>query len=86
MKALLLLCLGIAAAPAFSDTTTGEKVEKAGRDAKRAAKEVYHTAKEKGCEMVNGKMHCVGEKVSNKAEEIKDSVKDGAKTVKDKVD
>lgn len=86
MKAILLLCVGVLGSPAFSDMTTGEKVEKVGRDVKSATKKGYHSAKEKACEMVNGKMHCLEEKVKDKAEEMKDSVKDTTQDVKDKVD
>ena len=71
---------------ALGDQTTGEKVEKWSRDTKSDVKKGYHRAKEEACEMVNGKLHCVDEKIKNRATESKDAIKDKAKDVGDNID
>lgn len=74
----LALSLGLALAPSttFADDSVGEKVGEAVQDTKRGSKKVARNVKQKGCELVNGKMECAGKKVKNKAKDIGDSVED----------
>lgn len=48
------------------------------KDVKKEAKKAAHRVDEKACEMVNGKMECLGKKIKNRATEVKDEVKDMA--------
>lgn len=72
--------------PAFAEQTAGEKVEKAGRDAKTRGKKAARKLEDKTCEMVNGKLECVGAKVKNKSKNASDKVEDAVKDTADKVD
>lgn len=56
--------------------TVGEKVDEAVQDTKRGTKKAARTVGEKSCELVNGKMECVGKKIKNRAKDAKDSVED----------
>ncbi len=65
---------------AFShaEETVKEKVQEAGKDTKRAFKKGANRVEEKSCEMINGKLQCLGDKIENRAEETSDKVKDMA--------
>lgn len=73
-----LFCAGLIAAPSISiaDDTVGEKVEEAANDTGRAIKKTARKAKNKTCEMVNGKMECAAKKVKNSAKNVGDKVDD----------
>ena len=71
---------------ARAETTAGEKVQEGAEDAGKNVKKGYRNVKDKACEMVNGKLECVGKKVMNKARNAKDEVKDKADDVQKKVD
>jgi len=69
--------VGLYAAPvSFADNTVGEKAEEAVSDTKRGAKKAARNVKQKGCEMVNGKMECAGKAVKNKIKDAGDAVED----------
>jgi hypothetical protein len=73
-----ILVVGLMLAPmtfSFANDVK-ESVKETATDAKKAVKKGAHRAQEKGCEMVNGKMQCLGDKAKNRAEEVKDEVKD----------
>ncbi|MNL38444.1 hypothetical protein D3C87_1606580 [compost metagenome] len=53
-----------------------EAVKETATDAKKAVKKGAHRTEEKACEMVNGKLQCLDDKAKNRAEEVKDEVKD----------
>lgn len=58
---------------------TGNKVaDKVKKGARKASDEV--------CEMMNGKMHCIGKKIKHKVQNAADSVESKAKEEKNKVD
>ena len=59
-----------------AEETVTEKAKETATDAKKAVKKGAHRVQEKGCEMVNGKLQCLGDKVKNRGEEVKDKVKD----------
>lgn len=78
--------LALSMAPIFTSValaqnnqTTGEKVDEVYQDTKKEARKAMRKAKDKTCEMVNGKMEC-------KAKELKHRAQDAADEVKDKVD
>jgi len=73
------LALGLSApiAPAFAaDDTVGEKVEEAVNDTKRGTKKAARNIKQKGCEMVNGKLECAKDRVKNKAKDVGGELED----------
>ena len=58
------------------DQTTGKKMQEATEDAVKNVKKAGRDVKQKGCEMINGKLECVGKKIGNKVKDVKDEVKD----------
>lgn len=58
------------------DDTVKEKVVEAGKDSKRAMKKGARKVKDETCEMVNGKMKCVGKKIKHGAQNVGDKVED----------
>jgi hypothetical protein len=61
---------------AHADETVKEKVSEAGHDTKRAVKKGARKVKDETCEMVNGKMKCVGQKMKHSAQNVGDKVED----------
>jgi len=61
---------------AFADETVKEKVSEAGHDTKRAMKKAGRKVKDETCEMINGKMECVGKKIKNTGKNIGDKAED----------
>lgn len=65
--------------PAFagesSVTTTADEVG-------NAVKKSVRTAKDKTCEMINGKMQCLGKKIKHKLENASDEATSSAKEIK----
>ncbi len=58
------------------DEKVSEKVSEAAHDTKRAVKKGARKAKDETCEMVNGKMKCVGKKIKHAAQNAGDKVED----------
>lgn len=58
------------------DDTAKEKVEEAAKDTKRAMKKGARKVKDETCELVNGKMECIGKKMKHGAQNIGDKVED----------
>ena len=56
-----------------------EKMEEVGNDTARGGKKAWRGAKDKTCEMVNGKMECAGQKA-------KHSIQNGVDNVEDAID
>lgn len=73
-----LFSLGTATFQAHAAETTKEKAAEAARDTKKNTKKVYREVKDEVCEMVNGKMECVGQKIKHKTQNAVDEVKDKA--------
>ncbi len=71
---------------AFAEETTMEKAETGVNQAADSVKDTYREAKEKGCEMVNGKMECAAKKLKHKGQKLKDKVDTKATDIKNKVD
>ena len=61
---------------AHADETIKEKVSEAGNDTKRAMKKGARKVKDETCEMVNGKMKCVGKKIKHSAQNAGDKIED----------
>lgn len=61
---------------AYADETVKEKVSEAGKDTKRAMKKGARKVKDETCEMVNGKMKCMGEKIKHSAQNAGDKIED----------
>jgi hypothetical protein len=59
-----------------AEETVSEKAKETATDVKKSVKKGAHRASEKGCELVNGKMQCLGDKIKNRGTEVKDEVKD----------
>lgn len=59
-----------------ADDTTKEKVAEAANDTKRAAKKAVRKAKDETCEMVDGKMKCMGKKMKHAAQNAGDKIED----------
>ncbi len=77
---------GMVSIAAQAETTAGEKVQEGAEDAGKNVKKGYRNVKDKACEMVNGKLECVGKKAMNKARNAKDEINDKADDVQKKVD
>ena len=54
-------------------------VSHAADEAGNSVKKTYRSAKDKTCEMVNGKMQCLGKKIKHKLENASDSASAKAK-------
>ena len=61
---------------AHADETVKEKVSEAANDTKRAMKKGARKVKDETCEMVNGKMKCVANKVKHSAQNAGDAIED----------
>ncbi len=59
-----------------ADDTVKEKVSEAANDTKRAVKKGARKVENETCEMVNGKMKCIGTKIKNSAKNVGDKVED----------
>lgn len=59
-----------------ADDTVKEKVVEAGKDTKRAMKKGARKVKDETCEMVDGKMKCMGQKIKHGAQNVGDKVED----------
>jgi len=71
---------------AHAEESTSEKVGTAMDKTGDSAKKAYRDAKDKTCEMVNGKMECTAKKVGHKIQNATDSARTKAKETKNKVD
>jgi S-methylmethionine-dependent homocysteine/selenocysteine methylase len=83
---LLIASFTFAASFSFAEETTVEKVETSLNKGTDKVKKTYRDAKDKTCEMVNGKMKCVGKKIKNKARNAKDKIETTTEELKNKVD
>jgi len=71
---------------AHAEETTGEKAKTNINKATDEVKKDARAASDDACEMVNGKMHCVGKKMKHKMQNTKDKMSTKAEEAKDKVD
>lgn len=59
-----------------ADDTVKEKASEASNDTKRAMKKGARKVKDKTCEMIDGKMKCMGKKIKHGAQNIGDKIED----------
>ncbi len=59
-----------------ADDTVKEKVTEAAKDTKRAMKKGARKVKDETCEMINGKMKCVANKIKHSAQNAGDAIED----------
>ncbi len=89
MKKQMLLVAGILSLcmvfSAHAEETVTEKIETGSNKAADAVKKTYRSAKDKTCEMVNGKMDCAAKKLKHKAQNAADKVGTKATEVKNEV-
>ncbi len=61
---------------AHADETVKEKVSEAGKDTKRAMKKGARKIQDETCEMIDGKMKCMGKKIKHSAQNVGDKIED----------
>ena len=82
LRTLFITLMAVTVMGAFSmnaraeDEKVSEKVSEAAHDTKRAAKKTVRKASDETCEMVNGKMKCVGKKMKHAAQNAGDKLED----------
>ncbi len=90
LKALVLTLAFVGSATltfsVHAETTAGERVQEGLEDAGKSMKKTGRDIKDKACEMINGKLECVGKKAANKLRNAKDELKDKANDIEKKVD
>ncbi len=79
---LLSLCLVF---KAQAEETVTEKVETQANKTADAVKKTYRSAKDKTCEMVNGKMECAAQKLKHSGQNTMDKAGTKATEVKNEV-
>lgn len=84
----LSLFLGMMLSGSFStaEETVGEKIGAAGNKTADSVKSAVRKGEDKTCEMVNGKMSCIGKKIKHKMQDASDSAGSKASEVKNKID
>lgn len=60
----------------YADETVKEKAAEVANDSKRAVKKGARIIKDKTCEMVDGKMKCVGKKIKHSVQNAGDKIED----------
>lgn len=82
-----LLSMSLAfATNAMAEESVQEKADTKKNEALDSVKSTYRDAQDKACEMVNGKMQCLGKKIKNKSKNFSDKAKTKAKELENKVD
>lgn len=71
---------------AFAEETNLEKLETQKNQVTDTVKKGYRNTKAKGCEMINGKMQCLGKRISNRASDLSDRAKTKSKEIENQVD
>lgn len=82
---ILMVSFGLSTS-AYAEEKTMEKVETKKNETVDSVKSTYRDAKDKSCEMIDGKMQCLGKKVKNKAKTMSDKTKTKANEIENKVD
>lgn len=83
---ILLLASSLAVGVVWGTYATAdsvkETVKEAGQDTAKGAKKMARKVKDETCELVNGKMECVGKKVKHGVQNTSDEVKDKIEDIK----
>ena len=69
-----------------AEETKMEKLETQKNETVDNVKSTYRDAKDKACEMVDGKTQCLGKKIRNKAKSMSDKTKTEGIELKNKID
>ncbi len=69
-----------------AEETNLEKAETVKNEFIDSTKKAYRAAKDKACEMVNGKVECLEKKMKNRARNLSDRSKTKMKQIKNKAD
>ena len=77
-----LLAMSFALYLGSSAFATESSVSHTADEAGNSVKKTYRNAKDKTCEMVNGKMQCLGKKIKHKMENASDAISTEAKEIK----
>ena len=70
----------------YAVETAAEKAETNSNETSNTVKRSYRNTKDKACEMINGKMECVGKKMRNKARNSVDHMETKGTELKNKID
>lgn len=73
-KAIVILAL-VLSVPALAETKFDHKVDDVTHSVSKGTKKTVRSAQDKTCELVHGKLHCVGKKIQHKAEDVTDEIK-----------
>ncbi|MFZ4402916.1 MAG: hypothetical protein ACOYOK_02330 [Pseudobdellovibrionaceae bacterium] len=79
----MILCFSICGS---AEETNLEKAETGMNKSVDQMKKTSRGAKDKTCEMVNGKMHCMGQKAKHKMKNMSDKIDTDVKEIKNKAD
>lgn len=71
---------------AMAEETVSEKAAAAANKTTDAVKETYRDAKDKVCEMINGEMKCLEQKIKHKAKTVTEKAGTKTKEVLNKID
>lgn len=83
----IALVLGLSlGAVSHAEETVVEKAGVVTDKAVNSTKRGYRNMKDKACEMVNGKMECVGKKMGSKVKNLSDDAEAKTSELKNKVD
>lgn len=77
LKVLFALFILLPTTSSFAEETTATgKIKEVGRDTKTGIKKGARAVQDETCEMINGKMECMGKKLKHKAQNAIDDIKD----------
>lgn len=83
---LIAITLAVSISGCKSNETPSEKAQAEHNKALDSAKEIYRNSKDEICELINGKMECVAQKIENKTKTAIDKTKTKTKEIKNKID
>jgi hypothetical protein len=86
LNTVIVASVFILGANSYSEETTVEKAQVVGNKALDATKRTYRSAKDKGCEMIHGKLECLGKKTAHKIDNASDRANSKSKEIKNKID
>ena len=82
---VLAASLGLAV-NSYAEESVAEKVETNKNKTIDTAKSTYRAAEDEVCEIVNGKMKCIGKKIKHSAENTSDKLKTKGTELKNKIE
>jgi hypothetical protein len=70
----------------LAEETVKEKVDTGFNKAVDSTKEAYRNVDDQACEMINGKMQCLGKKIKHKVKTMSEKTETNAKEIKKKIE